>query len=618
MVDVEQTIWDDPSAGAFALPLHRRAGNEYTRAIEQDFAKREDVDGKQESAPPELRFVSQPKGVKLDLGEDDDDLGRVVPYYAYNTVAGQDFTVYVIDSGANPSNPDYLEMPGTKRWLKIDEDYWQKHAVNIPSTETDEQNHGSCVVSKVAGKTYGVAKKVNVVIAKVGVRQTDTSLAGWYIYLLQKVREDILKEKLKGKAVVNLSGGLPLTDTSVIAAMRIAVESLLKDDVVVVTTSGNDKVRCFPLSDCKLYEGATATIESETEGKAPLIRMQLNNPSVSKYPALFAETLTDLIVVGAVYTDGTATEFSQGGPLVTVCAPAAVKAGTRIIGISCADSIGTGRDFKVGTSFAAPQVAGIAAYFMSTVPSLLVPGQVAQNVKNYIVSKAYSRNRGPLAIFNDFDFRTGTTCAVAARKRRIRRVAVSSLDACLQSEPPTASTITDGLQTLETTSSPEVTTGLGSVGWLPDVASMTTSSVLTDKSVLRSSSILGSEVTQSAQAVDSGTTSPEGSHGLLTSTPSPYNQAVTTEVILQTTSLPPRSRETVTSVVWVSPASSPSSVAGVSQPIETSIIRSCISRYTSTYEPECMENCWGGKCAVFTNPFGNSQPWWTCQDCPTS
>ena len=322
-------------------------------------------------------------------------------------------------------------------------------------------------------------------------------------------------------------------------------------------------------------------------------------------------------MVGAVYTDGTATEFSQGGPLVTVCAPAAVKAGTRIVGISCADSTGTGRAYRVGTSFAAPQVAGIAAYFMSTVPSLLVPGQVARNVKNYIVSKAYSRNRGPLAIFNDFDFRTGTTCAIAAHRRRNRRDVASSLDACLQSEPPTASTHqADGLQTLTTADSSDLTTRPGSAGALTDVPSITTSNVHTDTSVPRSSSTLASEAAQSAQAVDARTTSPEGSRGPLLSTPSPYNQAVTTEVILRTTSLPPPSRKTVTSVVWVSPPSSSSSMAGVSQPIVTPIIRSCISGYTSTYEPKCTEHCWGGKCAIFTNPFGNSQPWWTCEDCP--
>lgn len=98
------------------------------------------------------------------------------------------------------------------------------------------------MTSKAAGMTWGVAKKANIVIAKVGVKQTDTALAGWYIYLLQRVREDVLKNNLKGKAEVNLSGGLPLTDASVIASMEAAVESLLNNDVVVVTTAGNNKV----------------------------------------------------------------------------------------------------------------------------------------------------------------------------------------------------------------------------------------------------------------------------------------------------------------------------------------------------------------------------------------
>lgn len=256
---MEQTIWDDPPSGISLSSLGRRARYRYDGAFEHDFLKREDVDGKEESAPPELRFVSQPKGVNLDL-RGDDDLGGVVPYYAYDAAAGEDITVYVIDSGANPSNPEYTDMLGTKRWLDVDEEYWQEHAV-IPSTETDEQNHGSCVLSKVAGKTYGVAKKANVVIAKVGVQQTDTALAGWYTYLLGKVREDILRENLKGRAVVNLSGGLPLTDPDVIGAMKTAVESLLKDDVVVVTTSGNDKVSRLLLPNFELRWSATTMVE---------------------------------------------------------------------------------------------------------------------------------------------------------------------------------------------------------------------------------------------------------------------------------------------------------------------------------------------------------------------
>ncbi|KAF6225905.1 hypothetical protein HO133_009908 [Letharia lupina] len=407
VADVAQTIWDDPPAGTLLSSLHRRAGNRDQGIFEHDLAKREEVDGKQESAPPELRFVSQPKGVGLDLRGDEDDLGgNVVPYYAYSSAAGEGVTVYVIDSGTNPSNPEYIGMLGTKRWLEIDEEYWLKHA-SVPSTETDEQNHGSCVLSKLLAKP-----------------------TEW--------------------------------PRSVIAAMKTAVESLLNDDVVVVTTSGNDK------------------IGTRKQGAKFL---QLNNAEVSKYPALFADTLTGLIVVGAVYTDGTATGFSQGGPLVTVCAPAAVKAGTRVTGITCADSLTTGKDYRVGTSFAAPQVAGLAAYFMSTVPSLLVPGQVGQNVKDYIVSKVYSRNRGPLAVFNDFDFRTGAACAIAARKARNKREVTSSLDACLQSYPPTASTYqAEKPQTPASATSSRAWLGLVSV--VPDVISTITRSAITDTSSL--------------------------------------------------------------------------------------------------------------------------------------
>ena len=373
---------------------------------------------------------------------------------------------------------------------------------------------------------------------------------------------------------------------------------------------------------------------------------QAKHPEVSKYPALLAGILADLIVVGAVYTDGTATEFSQGGPLVTVCAPAAVKAGTRIAGISCADSLSTGRAYKVGTSFAAPQVAGLAAYFMSTVPSLLVPGQVARNVKNYIVSRAYSRNRGPQAIFNDFDFRTGTTCAVAARRVRNKRDRVSSLDACLQSYPPTASVFQ-----IENS---QITTLAGSasaVRWASlDATSTVPPSTLENTSVATppGSPTFGSEVLPSAQGASTSTRAlRSGSPSLLlslnaspsilssentispttnlatgdrltvTSSRSLHYPAITTEVVLKTTYLAPPPREVVTSVVWVPPLS-PSSIASVPKSTKTSEFPPCISGVTSTVEVECEEFCLGGTCAVYTDPFGNSQPWWRCEGCVTA
>lgn len=129
-----------------------------------------------------------------------------------------------------------------------------------------------------------------------------------------------------------------------------------------------------------------------------------------------------MIVVGAVNTDGTLSYFSQGGPpIVSISAPGSVRLGPRFGGIACAAGQGTGTVYKLGTSYAAPQVVGLAAYFLSTVPSLLVPGQVARSVKVYIWQKAWQRNSGPKAVFNDFDFRTGQVCAVRRRRAKMRR-----------------------------------------------------------------------------------------------------------------------------------------------------------------------------------------------------
>ena len=60
-------------------------------------------------------------------------------------------------------------------------------------------NHGSCVVSKVAGPQCGVAKKANIVLM---------DLTGTYSQYLERFSDlavDVLRRNLQGKAVVNMS-----------------------------------------------------------------------------------------------------------------------------------------------------------------------------------------------------------------------------------------------------------------------------------------------------------------------------------------------------------------------------------------------------------------------------
>lgn len=132
--------------------------------------------------------------------------------------------------------------------------------------------------------------------------------------------------------------------------------------------------------------------------------------NVNTYPQLFAgdvslpkstkvlAALSNMIVVGSVNVDGARTKFSQGGPLMDISAPGSLD---DIYGVQCAAGSGSAPDpvRKEGTSFAAPTVAGLCAYYMSLYPALTGTG-AASRVKAFIKKTSWSRNGGPVALWN--------------------------------------------------------------------------------------------------------------------------------------------------------------------------------------------------------------------------
>ena len=118
-------------------------------------------------------------------------------------------------------------------------------------------------------------------------------------------------------------------------------------------------------------------------------------------------------------------DFSPSGDLISLYAPGAFKEsdGT-ITGIECASGTTNGRQKDEGTSYAAPTVAGLAAYFMSIMPDeWWDPGNVAYEVKLEMSRRAHPRNGGPArAIYNGFDYRDGNRAT--ARRARERRAEV--------------------------------------------------------------------------------------------------------------------------------------------------------------------------------------------------
>jgi hypothetical protein len=88
-------------------------------------------------------------------------------------------------------------MQGRIRWL---------FPPGEPEIESDEIGHGTCTISKVAGRTFGVAKSVNIVVVKLspinGKVQGSRVLTAW-----GAVARDITSENMQGKAVVSIQMG---------------------------------------------------------------------------------------------------------------------------------------------------------------------------------------------------------------------------------------------------------------------------------------------------------------------------------------------------------------------------------------------------------------------------
>ncbi|KAJ5570076.1 uncharacterized protein N7459_009506 [Penicillium hispanicum] len=344
-----QYLYEDKSGN-----LHAYDSNAYSSRL----SKRADGDlERQKTNQPEMKFISQPKN---------SDLNNVLDF-AYVNTAGRGVLVYVHDTGINIAHQEFTgTLPagvtrGNIDWLLPQKD----EAGNpFPQVNSDEKGHGTCVASKVVGVNYGVAKSVDLKM----VPLYDEEKSNYILPGLQAIVDDMNDKDNKAEFfVVNLSYSLDDNDVKDdLDKYRSLYQNMIDKGALLVTTAGND-------------------------GQKP----------VDSYPAIFAKEDSfkdNLIVVGAVDVLGNPARFSQNGPLVDTWAPGTIDAKT---GIECAakQGVDTTREGK-GTSYAAPQVAGLAAYLYSIDPSLRGSG-AAGKIKARIKSLDYARvGNGPECIWN--------------------------------------------------------------------------------------------------------------------------------------------------------------------------------------------------------------------------
>ncbi|WXC67586.1 hypothetical protein SNK03_013395 [Fusarium graminearum] len=221
--------------------------------------------------------------------------------YIYDNYAGTDMYAYVIDGGVRVSHNEFGGR-AKAAWT------------NWKGDNKDTDGHGTHVAGVIAGKTYGVAKKANILALKVFKgEESDTSIVldafNWAV-------NDIIKRDRTWRAVINMSLGGEKS-----AAFNKAVDNASKKGVVTVVASGNDAIDA-----AKESPGSAATA----------------------------------ITVGAIDENWAVADFSNYGKTVDIMAPG--------VGILSSGWKSDTHTFtEDGTSMAAPHVAGLVLYAMSVV-----------------------------------------------------------------------------------------------------------------------------------------------------------------------------------------------------------------------------------------------------------
>ncbi|KAK2750556.1 alkaline serine protease [Colletotrichum kahawae] len=260
----------------------------------------------------------------------------ILPNFFYEDPAGEGITVYHVDIGKFAMDHDEFktDVKATRETIELNLDKEDRVA---------DADHGTCAASKIVGQGVGTAKRAGLVTVRI-----DEDVWG-VIEGLQAAAKD-----LRGKAVVSIAVGVETEDATVIEYFREVLQSLKDWDIPVVCPSGNNGV-------------AGQTVQ------------------VNEYPALFANDFP-VIVVGSTSRRLEKSWFSQQGNLLTIWAVGE--------NVRCASSTNlAGLKFETGASFAGPQVAGIAAYFMSH-PDFnkgFRKGSVAADVRDLIGATSFPR-----------------------------------------------------------------------------------------------------------------------------------------------------------------------------------------------------------------------------------
>lgn len=224
------------------------------------------------------------------------------------TGTGEGIDVYIIDSGIML---DHAEFEGRARCG------YNSFTNTVGSGCNDLRGHGSHVAGVVGGKTWGVAKKANLVAVKALNDSTGSGTLASVVGAVTYVCDQKVKDPSK-PIIVNMS----ISGSGRTRSLDEEVERCNANGVIFITSAGNSKG-----NSCNFSPAAAS----------------------------------GSIAVGATREDDSMAPFSNFGACVDIFAP-----GSQIESVGITSK--TSSSFKSGTSMASPYAAGAAALYLALNP----------------------------------------------------------------------------------------------------------------------------------------------------------------------------------------------------------------------------------------------------------
>ncbi|QGI63879.1 hypothetical protein CEK27_007850 [Fusarium fujikuroi] len=307
--------------GVRPVPRGRRCrlGIKSTHSLESQ-AQQEILYETQSGAPTELVSISQPSTIP--------QLRDLKNYVHESHCGGQSFLYYVETGVAFKAQreefrniasqhllTDMAMENGDKPWFDDDDE---------GEDDEDMHSHGTCGAGKALGTRFGVSKKATLIVVRMHEVTSEEFQAALELILADL--EDHPERQKNSVVTMSLTLGQDWEEDDNLPGFTELFQKLFAMDVPLVCISGN------------IEEG-------------------FEEPEVDEYPPLMEGPDLPLIVVGSVDSTGNRSEFSKGGPHVTLHA----------VGdpIECLPRDSKDPVERAGTSYAAPQVAGEIANLLS-------------------------------------------------------------------------------------------------------------------------------------------------------------------------------------------------------------------------------------------------------------